>query len=148
MSTGDDRAAWVARVLGIDLPRSAPAGRIRVLPIWQQAKEAADVEIERLQAGFRATGHPLGRIISDQGLTGFSRRLFVPMVVALMEYDAAADPTAVTAKALSALGGVQDFVARHPAIAVLERNPFGVSVTLRATLGAAVNRIAAAIGRA
>jgi hypothetical protein len=146
MATDGDRRAWVTRVLGINSPGPGSSGRIRVLPIWQVAKEAADSEIAKLQDGFRATGHPLGKVIADKGLAGLSRRLFVPVVAALMDYDADAGQAAAS-QALSALDRVQEFVASHPALPVLERNPFGVTVTLRKTLGTAAHRIAAEIGR-
>ena len=144
MAADGDQLAWVTRVLGVDSPGPGYSRRSPVLPIWQEAKEAADSEIARLQDGFRATGHKLGAIIADKGLAGLSRRLFVPVVAALTDYDADAGRAPA---ALSALDRMQEFVAKHPALLVLERNPFGVAVTLRATLGSAARRIAAEIGR-
>jgi hypothetical protein len=122
----------------------APAsGRGALLPIWEAAKETVDAQITTLQAAFRGTNHPLGQIIADKGLTGLTRRLFVPMMTALMECDGAPpqDRTRAAARATEVLGQMRAFLDAHPAIPYLERNPFGVSISVKAVLGAAVTEI-------
>jgi hypothetical protein len=119
------------------------------LSIWQQAKELTDEQIGKLQAVFRQANDPLSLRIADQGLTGFTKNLQVGLQVALREFDQAAGDgrSAAAAKVQASSAKLRIFLQKHPAVPLLEKNPFGVPVTLRATLGAALDDIDKAVAR-
>ncbi len=148
--------AWVQRVLGVSLNKSsaAPApGRAspaaNMLPIWLDAKETIDDAISKLQAQMRDVPHPLLARVADQGLSGLTGRLRVGLQVALTEYDRAAstDRPTLVPKVQSALAAFRTFLDTDRVIPLLERNPFQVPVTIRATLGAALDTIDAGLTR-
>ena len=115
----------------------------KTLPIWTAAKDLAGEQISKLQSALRETRHPLFMRIADQGLNAVTKRLQVGLQVALMELDgAAADarPKAA-AKVQTALADFRKFLQTDPAVPLLEKNPMGIAVTLRAGLSSALDSI-------
>jgi hypothetical protein len=122
----------------------APA---KTLGIWQQAKDAVDVQITKLASFLRATKEPDYLYLADHGLTAITKRLQVGLIAALMSYDGASGPDREKAR-VKAQGQVDEFkkfILSDPAVALFDENPFGVSVTLRQTLGQALDDLTRAL---
>jgi hypothetical protein len=123
-----------------------PAGR-KSLPTWIDAKEEAGAQIGKLQEAMRGLGHPLFARLADQGLNGITGRLQVGLQVALTELDGASGEARVKAqqKARGAVADLRSFLSTDPVLPLLEDNPLGVPVTLRAGLSHALDTIDAVI---
>ena len=124
------------------VPEAAAADKL--LPVWIEAKELVGTQISQLQSMLRATKLPLFMGIADKGLNSLTQRFQVGLQVALTHFDSASTPEAKT-KAKSALSGkvadFRDFVESHPALPLLDENPFGVACTIRSTLATALDSI-------
>jgi hypothetical protein len=114
-----------------------------VLPVWMQAKDSVNDQISRLQTAFRNSRHPLAQDIADKGLNGITRRLQVGLQAALMEYDAASAEqlAAAAARLRSAMVAMRQFLDSDAVLPMLEKNPYGVMVAIRSTLGSALDSI-------
>jgi hypothetical protein len=135
---------WVVRVLGVSLTpgeQAPPIGPFEpVLPLWTAAKEEMDAGIGTLQRALLEDGDEYMHRIAEFGLNGATNRKSVGLVVALRELDAR--PTeASRAKAIDAVEEFRDFLQGSPLVGLIEDNPFGVAVPLRATLGKALDQI-------
>ncbi|MDK3073609.1 hypothetical protein QO034_10845 [Sedimentitalea sp. JM2-8] len=133
------------------LGRSAPidTGGDDPLAVWNSAKESTDAGISALQAAIRSYKHPDLDNIADAGLNGVTEGNQTAMMRALMEFRGAA-PADRAKKAVALVQQVdayRGFLDSNRVIALCERNPFGVSVPIRAQLGAALDRIAAIAAR-
>ena len=133
---------WVMRVLSVEvgLGAAAPALSAPVLPIWTDAKEDLDADIEKLQQALKASGDEDLRDIAEFGLHGVTRNQSVRLVAALRDADSAKSGEAI-AKAYDAAKSFLDFLAASPGVDVIEQNPLGIPVPMRAKLGAALNQI-------
>jgi hypothetical protein len=110
---------------------------------WQEAKETAGLQIGQLQDKMRATKIPLFAQIADRGLNGITGRLQVGLQVALAELDGADEAgraTAVT-KARASIADFRDFLRSDPVLPLLEENPLGVTISLRADLSDVLDKI-------
>ncbi len=131
------------------LARTAAGGpskpRLSGAPLrgFLDARDAASTQIGKLQDALRGVGHPALQELADKGFSGITGRLQVGLQVALMEVDSAAPadrPKAVT-KAVQAVEAFKAMLATDPVIPLLEDNPFGVAVSLRQDIGAALDTI-------
>ena len=139
---------WLQRVLGMQFtdvgsrtapPRGpAPIGA-KLLPIWNEAKEAVDAGIGKLQDVLRATGDEDLEQIAEFGLFGASKGQTVRLVAALHEADSG-NPAA-RGKVIDAVQSYRDFLDGAPIVDLIENNPFGVTVPMRATLGGALKEL-------
>lgn len=120
-------------------------GGPKVLPIWNDAKESVDSGISSLQTALKTYKHPDLDVIADKGLNGVTKGNQVAMMKALLEFDATtSESRADRADALlKQLDAYRSFVTGDKIVALCEKNPFGVSVAIRAPLGVALDRIAA-----
>ena len=149
----DARSAWVQRALGIALP-GISTGRAPTQPgppplqVWLAAKEAAAAQIAALQAAMRDLGRPVFERIADQGLNGVTGWLQVGLQAALMDAERASGQAAAAArqKARTAVSEFRSFLAADPVVPLLEENPLGVKVSLRASLGRALDDIERSLG--
>jgi len=148
---------WVQRVLGVapGLPGSSPTGapkpppgatpgqRIDRRALWRDAKETVDDALNALGTELRSFGNPDLDRIAEFGLFGLGKGENVALAKALIEYDTAPEPRREAAgKALrQAIAGYRAILTGHPAVRQIDTNPFGVSVTMAATLGGALDRI-------
>jgi len=112
---------------------------IPLVRTWTDAKEAVDQQLNGLYAMLRKAGVPaLGEIAGEiEAVLGTFR---VGLTRALMDYDQAAGPEKNAARA-AALAAIDDYKTRIPAdkhVIAADTNPFGVRVTARETLGAAL----------
>jgi hypothetical protein len=143
MAANDTQNAWVLRVLGIPMPGGAAAEEpVRVIALWQDAKEAADAQLNALYAALRATGIVELADIADEienTLQGFR----VGLTTALMNYERAApaDRPKLGQQVLTTVADYQTRLTTDKRVTGADRNPFGVPVTLGTTLGAALGRI-------
>jgi hypothetical protein len=111
--------------------------------IWLSAKDQADRQIGALQAELRGTGNPRLQRIADAGLNGVSKNLNVGLAVSLMELDISTGDVLkkAQAQALAMIDRYKKFVSQDSSVRLCDENPFGVSVTLRQTLGEALGKI-------
>ena len=157
---------WIERVLGIGAA-TAPAAAANtpaaadaaapppprpvgpVMPVWRDAKEAVDAQIETLARNLRSYGHPDLNRIADLGLFGIGTRETVGLMRARMQFDAApAGGKAPAAKALrSAIAAWRGLLGGNQTIALIDANPES-PVTMRATLGGALDDIDSILDRA
>jgi hypothetical protein len=145
MSDFDQKSAWLVRVLGVDVSGGTRPGgdQARLLPVWIDAKEEIDAGIGQLQRVLGKSDRPGLRLIAEYGLNGLTQRESVGMMVALRNFDA--DPAAEPArkKLASAAQAFRTVLGTHPIMPLLENNPFGVALPVRATLGKALDAIEA-----
>ncbi|WP_149535567.1 hypothetical protein [Siccirubricoccus phaeus] len=152
MSASPAQAAWVARVLGLGgapgpAEGKAAPGWSAAFAGWRAATAAVDAQIASLQAALRAAGSPVLQEIAEYGLNGLTGNHRVRLTAALQELGAAPGPK--LAQAAPKLGTLlQEFEAflagPNPKLDVVEDNPFGVPVGIRATLVPALRALAAA----
>lgn len=109
----------------------------------REAGEAVDGQIGQLQARLR--GDPDGELrqIAEFGLPGLTANHRVPMQAALMSIDAAvSDPIrlkGLVAKAAGLAAAYANHLRSAQTIAAVDENPFGVAVSIRQTLGGALD---------
>lgn len=155
MADDQVKRAWVERVLGVSLPgedqgdpplTEAPGGANARL-VWQTAKEAVDEKLEQLAGAMRRFNDPDLNRIAEFGIFGLTRGEGVALNKALIEYDSAGPSARATAskKLRGAVAAYRGVLTQHPAIPQLDNNPFGVRPAMRATLGAALDRIEASL---
>ena len=141
MADDSQKRAWVARVLGARVPERGTGEGKPLLPLWLDAKEEVDGAIGRLQGRLRGFNDPDLTRIAEFGLNGITGRASVGLMVALREADArSADPGA-RKKLADAVASYRTFLEGSPAVALIDANPFDVSVSLRTTLGGALGAI-------
>jgi len=152
MSADPQRDAWVERVLGIKLapttttskPRLAPGARLQ--PVWRDAKETVDAELNILANELRDFDDPDLNRIADLGLYSLGQGENVAMMKALIEYDAASpDKRDAAGKKLKAAVEGYRKILTNPFASLIDTNPLGVKVGLCDTLGQALSDIEGAI---
>jgi len=144
----DDKRAWVERVLGVVFASKtaaapSPAAKAALMPFWRDAKEAVDGQITALTTAFRGSNHPLATAIADQGLSALGDRIFVGFIASLFDYDGATPATRTSARKAVEVrtAELREKLAEGGLLALLERNPYGVNVTMRAEIARALDRI-------
>ena len=142
MADRQQQTEWVQRVLGIDTAQAARPGT-PVSPIWTDAKEDIDAGISQLQATLNQSGDPDLVQIAKFGLNGATNGQSVKLMAALRDADTAGTPQA-RAKLVAAADAFRTFLEGDRLVALIEGNPFGVSVPIRKRLGAALDEIRAA----
>jgi hypothetical protein len=113
------------------------------MDVWNAAKEMTDVAISALQSKLRQIPHPDLERISEMGLNGITEGNQVALMKRLFEFKLSSGEARI--KAADALRTQSDeyrkFLAGNELITLCDRNPFGVAVNLRATLGQALDEI-------
>jgi hypothetical protein len=120
-------------------PADGAANVAAALPVWQEAKEAVDAQLGQLYDKLKRAGIPVFVTAANQ-IEGVLAGYRTGLVKALTEYDGASGGAKEKARA-NALQVVADYQARIPKdkhIIAADTNPFGVTVTARETLGAAL----------
>ncbi len=114
---------------------------------WQEAREAVDSQIARLQKVLKDSGDRDLLEISEFGLNGVMGNFKVRLMASLPELSSAQGDglRAAAAKALPIATGLHQHLQTEPRIEACDDNPFGVAVSIRSTLGAALNRLTAAL---
>ena len=149
------QAAWVLRVLGLSVATTgasagspaAAADWRSVRAGWQDAIETVDGQITTLTAAMRASDDDAMEIIADRGMNALTGDHKVKLMAALMDLGSG-DRAAMQKSGPKALAIARQFSAHietDERIAACEDNPFGVPLTIRATIGPALATLIAAI---
>ncbi|HWE73532.1 MAG TPA: hypothetical protein VG328_10270 [Stellaceae bacterium] len=117
-----------------------------LLPIWVEAKEAADAEIGKLQEKLRASGDEDLEQIAEYGLYGATTGQAVKLMAALRDADNSKSPDALK-KLYVAVNSYADYMdgAGSEMFDLIEQNEFH-GVPLRKILGPALNAITKELG--
>ena len=153
-ATGD-QVAWVGRVLGVTLPGGGQAGGSGGAPRapgrafgaacaeFQAASEAVDAQIGSLQAALRGQEDGELQEIAEYGLNALTGNHRVRLMAALI--GAQRGNAGDLAKLPALIAGRKDFLDEDDRVEACDDNPFGVAVSIRTTLGAALDRLGAAV---
>ncbi|WP_435659870.1 hypothetical protein [Leisingera caerulea] len=133
-----------ALVKALDAPAEAAAPQADPMEIWQAAKEDVDRGVSSLQDALRAQNHPVLAQIADAGLAGVTDGNQTALMKALFEMKSATgDARKAAAQALLAqIAAYLKFLKDDPVIGMVEDNPFGVSVPVKAPLTSALRQMA------
>ncbi len=148
------RDEWVRRVLGVALPDAgAPVDRSVVhgaLKAWREASETVDAQVAQLQALLRNSDDPDLREISEFGMAALSGGNRTGLMAAAMELERADPPPAALLKRTATIAAkFRAHLAKDSKVQGFDSNPFGVHVSIRATLEPALQQLeAAALGKA
>jgi len=138
---------WVRRVLGVDISASSapPAGGnfTAAWQAWQDALETVDAQISQLQSALKAQDDDELQEISEYGLNGVTGGFKVKLMAALMGVQRGNEGD--KAKLPGLIDGLRDVLDSDERIEACDENPFGVAVTIRSTIGGALDGLAAAI---
>ena len=141
-------------MLGVTLPVTASAndGQVSqahdgadIVGLWWDTKELVDSQIETLRRAFLATEHPLAQAACEKGLGAFSGGVLTHFQAAVIERRNA-QPAAVgaaSAKLKRYADQLAGFILSSRMLGILEANPFGVHVTIRRDVPAALAKILA-----
>ena len=161
-----EQLAWVQNVFGLALTGStAPDGATapyedllhteatpegdfqaewpKSFSAWRNAVETVDQQMGALGAACRQSEDPWLARIADLGLPAVTANFKTPLMTACLEVSAApADKVAgPAAKARAAVANFAKHIASDPQVAGCDSNPFGVSVSIRGTLGPALKSL-------
>jgi hypothetical protein len=112
-----------------------------LLPVWLEAKETVDERLGRMQGALREFDDPDLNRIAEMGLNGVTGRSSVGLMAALREADAAGGGAEPRAKLAEAIASYRSFLDGDPIVGLLDDNPFGVELNLRATLWGALDTL-------
>lgn len=131
-------------IAALDAPAEAEQTQADPMEIWQAAKEDVDRGVSSLQDTLKAQNHPVLAQIADAGLAGVTDGNQTALMKALFEMKSATgDARKTAAQALLAqIAAYLKFLKDDPVIAMVEENPFGVSVPVKAPLTAALRQMA------
>jgi hypothetical protein len=142
------KAEWVQRVLGVTVLRAAAGGAaadwVRLASLWQEASDAVDQQIAVLQATLRESDDPELQEIAEFGLNGVTGNFRVPLMAALR--GAQAGEVRARAQLPRIAAAFREHIDSDERIAACDDNPFGVRVSIGATLGPALDALARASG--
>lgn len=121
-----------------------------VMAVWRDAKDQMDRNITALTSAMKNHGHPVYKSLAEFGLGGVLEGANARIVAALVDFDGApaetrADVGNTLAKTISS---VRESIGKGKAIDLLDQNPFGISMDLRATLESAFDEIEAKVRHA
>ncbi len=147
-AAGDDFAAAMNLLIQVEAGLSAPDAppppppTPSALAVWRDAKDAVDAQCGQLYDKLKRVGLPVLIEAANQienVLGGYRTKL----VVALTNFDGAAGDAKEKARtaAIEVIGAYQDSIPNDIHVIAADSNPFGVQVTIRETLGAALNRL-------
>lgn len=155
---GDAREQWVERVLGVTIAGSrgsvgASSGSLQAglwaaaRKAWQTASEAVDGQIGGLQAELRRSSDDRLQEIAEFGLNGITGNHRVRLTAALLELGNGDPATLQKAgpQALSLIDAFRSYLESSEAVEVCDANPFGVPVSIRATLVPVLAQMASAL---
>ena len=155
VTAGDPRAAWILRVLGVQVGSSAAqTAAVRdfqpllkqALAAWIEATTTAGQQLDGLRKVLLAMDDPGMRKIAEFGLNALTGKLRTTLEVALREVAGAPPPgqAAAAAKAAAAVAAFRTFLATDKRVAACDACPT-VPVSLRETYGAGLDSIERAL---
>lgn len=115
--------------------------------MWADARDRVATQVTDLSEHLLGTKDPNLVQIGKLGLPAVTSRLNTSLAVALIEVDAAPPDRAeaARAKARDAVAAMKRMIETDPLIKVLDENPLGLPVTIRATLGTALQQLGDAL---
>jgi tetratricopeptide (TPR) repeat protein len=151
----DEANAAIDKALGLLAQTGASSGEIspealaqwqEALQAWQQASDAVDGQIAKLQAALKATADEDFVEIADKGLNALTGNYRVRLMVILREAQSSQGPAfkKLAGKGAALAKGFRDHLDSDERVEACDDNPFGVSVSIRPTLGAALAKLAGA----
>jgi hypothetical protein len=110
---------------------------------FRDAVETVDGQMDGLAAACRQTDDPWLQRIADLGLPAVTGNFKTPLMTACLEVSGASGDkvAAAAAKARTAVANFAQHLATNPQVAGCDGNPFGVPVSIRATLGPALKSL-------
>lgn len=138
MADADAQHAWIKRVLGVDPKVSGGGGMADLsdaLAAWRDALETVNGQVSDLQKVLRASPDDELHDIAEFGLNAMTGNYRIKLQAALLE---APDNPVKAAAASRLAGSFAAHIAADKRIAASDANPFGVSMSIRATLGPAL----------
>ena len=114
---------------------------------WRDAMEQVDSQIAQLQSVLKSSDDPELKEIGEYGLNAVTGNHKVRMMAALMEVDRAGDrpESAMVAAASKRIAGFDAHLASDPRVAAVDKNPFGVRISVVSTLRPALNGLTRAL---
>jgi hypothetical protein len=136
---------WIRRVLGVDVSTGSSLVDTGddIVGLWWNAKDTINEQLEGLRHAILATEHPLAARACENGLGGFSGGVLVRFQASVIECGNAAPEAAKRAWQNIERDGaaLTAFISSDPILSLLEKNPFGIHVTIREDVTRAVEAI-------
>jgi hypothetical protein len=110
---------------------------------WQNASDTVDNQIAQLQQALRAAPDDDLHEIAEFGLNAVTGNFKVPLQVAVREIDSAKGDAlqGFITRARTIVADFQNHIQGSEQVLVCDENPFGVKVTIRASLGQALTQM-------
>lgn len=114
---------------------------------WQDASDAVDSQISQLQKALRESGDEELEEIAEFGLNGVTGGFKVPLLASLRDVDNAVgeQQAKAIAKARTVVADFLKHLSASEQVAACDDNPFGVSVTIRDSLGQSLAQLSSAL---
>jgi hypothetical protein len=154
MPQNSDQADWILRVLGVathgdgEPPvTGSPGPAADLLKRFMDAKEEVDAGLDKLASALRATDDPDKLRIADFGLFGIGGGNAVRLIAALTEARGAAPDAQprLLDRARKAAAAYHAALLADKTTALIDANPWGITVGLRGTLLQALAEIESAV---
>lgn len=143
----NEQMEWVRRVLGVKIGDAGAAESAeavgRALLEWRAVSDLVDNQIARLQATLRGSDDEELAAIAEFGLNGVTGNHKVPLLAALM--GASAGNAGDRAKLPGIVLAFRNYLENDEAVEACDENPFGVTVSIRQSLVAALKQVELAI---
>lgn len=144
-SADREKDEWLRRVLGAEIRNAANGGPGQSAPtdvvgIWWDAKDSVNEQLEALRHAILKTRHPLAARACENGLGGFSGGALARFQAAVIDCrNAAPDARGRARQDLKkCAASLAQYVSSNPVLALLEKNPLGVRVTIRQDIARAL----------
>lgn len=136
---------WVARVLGVTLPEDGAAGGggvdlTQAAQAWRAASETVDGQIAALQAALLQDGDGELAEIAEFGLNAITGGYKVRFMAALMEAEGGSSKARATLAQI--IPDFRQHLDSDERVEACDENPFGVAMSVRATLIPALDQLA------
>lgn len=151
MSSLDEKTAWVDRVLGVAVGGNGGASSdgnsldwptLRVA--FDEAVSTVDGQIAALQTALKNSGDDTLEEIAEFGMNGLTGNHRVPLMATMIEIDQGGSEAVRISgpKLLKLAVEFKAYLDNDERVEVCDENPFGVPVSIQATLGGALGRLA------
>lgn len=144
MADAEAQRAWIKRVLGVEpnLPGGDATDLSGALAAWRDALAKVDGQISELQKVLRASPDDELHEIAEFGLNAMTGNHKIKLQAALMEAATGSGKAAAAGRLAESFAA---HIATDKRIAACDANPFGVSLSIRATLGPALGALQKAL---
>lgn len=114
---------------------------------WQDASDTVDGQITKLQSALKKTKDDELHEIAEFGLNGVTGDFKVPLMAAIRDIDSAAPDarSKAVSKAQGIVAGFSKHIATDARVGVCDENPFGVTLTIRKSIGGALKQLETAL---